>query len=121
VFEMPQAVKVDKMYKNFRAMIFNSETNTFHVEKVVQIVGDKLETENDLYPIQNAVRYVNETDGHVVYVFNVDLPAKVEAQNLKLLRRSAALSRIFDYQVAKPFDIFKFMPWVAIILLILFK
>lgn len=113
--------KILPQYKNMRALVFNEELGSFNSEKVVQIAGDRLETENDLLPIDCSKKYVDESDGKLYYVFNVDLPAKVESGSLKNLRRSTALQRIFDYDKQKPFDILSIFPWVIIIALIVFK
>ncbi|MCY8546422.1 hypothetical protein [Bacillus vallismortis] len=110
-----------RMYQNFRALIMNPELGTFSAQKIKQIAGDTLETEDDLLPLENAKKFVNEEDGQVFYMYNLDLPAKVEAERLKGLRRSTALNNLFNYDKPKGFDMFKFLPWVVIILLVVFK
>ena len=42
----------------------------------------------------------------------IDLQTKIEAENLKKLRRSVALNNIFDYETTKTFDLMGFMPYI---------
>ncbi|MEC2986271.1 hypothetical protein P9Z41_12875, partial [Bacillus cereus] len=59
---------------------------------------------------------------YVYHIYNLEKPARIEAENLKMLRRSSALKGIFDFDTGKkPFDIIGFMPWVIIVLLAIFK
>ena len=106
--------------KNIEVLIFDEKRNTLTAEKGINIVADQIECETGVYHLSDAKIFTDEWEGKIYYIFNVDLPVRVEANNLKVLRRSNALARIFDYQVSKPLDLFKFMPWMAIILLILF-
>lgn len=108
-------------YQNLKAHFFNPTTNTLHVEQVTDVIADQIETESGVYSIDEAKRYYDEANGNIVYVYHVDLPAKLEASNLKKLRRSNALHRIFEYDVKTPTDIMKFVPYLIIIMLIVFK
>ncbi|AUJ79461.1 hypothetical protein KH263_19775 (plasmid) [Bacillus velezensis] len=111
----------NRLYHNMRALVMNPETGTFSAQKVKQIAGDSLETDNDLLPLEDAQKFINEEDGQVFYMYNLDLPAKVESEKLKQLRRSTALMNIFNYDKPKGLDLFKLMPWVVIIILAIFR
>lgn len=116
---MARKSKQNSVYKNCYVSIVNGdEIETF---PLLDIVVNDLEYENGFLPISDGVKYFDKSTGGLHYIFNLDVPAKVEAANLKLLRRSSAIHNIFNYDLSKPLDIFKFLPWVAIILLILFK
>ncbi|WP_144495998.1 hypothetical protein [Bacillus pumilus] len=110
-----------RMYANFRAMIFNNDTNTFSLQRVKQVAGDTLETEDDILPLGDARKVINEEDGQVFYLYHYDNHTKVESENLKRLRRSVALRGIFNYDTAKKLDIMTLLPWLVIVLLVLFK
>lgn len=113
-------MKNKKTLQNVQVLIFDGNRNIVSAEKGIDIVADQIESESGVYHLSDAKIYTDEWNGKIYYCFNVDLPARVEAKNLKDLRRSTALSNILSYQVSKPLDIFKLMPWLAIILLILF-
>lgn len=103
-------------------VVFNQEHNTVLVEPVTDSNADCVETENNLYHLKDAKTYNDTAKGGLVHVFNADLPAMVEAANLKMLRRSTALKRVMDFD--KPdgkTDWVKFLPWVVIAMLIMFK
>lgn len=113
-------MKNKKTLKNIEVLIFDETRKTLTAEKGIDIVADQIESESGVYHLSDAQIYTDEWEGKIYYLFNVTLPVRVEADKLKTLRRSNALARMFDYQVSKPLDLFKFMPWLAIILLILF-
>lgn len=113
-------MKNKKSLSNIHVLIFDENRKTVNVEKGINIVADQIESESGVYHLDDAKIYTDEWNGQIYYSFHAELPARVEADKLKLLRRSNALQRVFDYQVSKPLDVFKFMPWIAIILLILF-
>lgn len=113
-------MKNKKTLSNIEVLIFDEERKTLTAEKGIDIVADQIESESGVYHLSDAKIYTDEWQGKIFYLFHASLPEKVEATKLKQLRRSNALARMFDYQVAKPLDIFKFMPWVVIMLLVLF-
>lgn len=98
-----------------KVMFFDEERKTVSVENVKDVQGDSIESSTGLLHLNDADIYTDEWNGSIYYVYNGDLPAKVEAENLKKLRRNAALSNIFNYSSAKPFDFMSLMPWVALI------
>lgn len=112
-------MKNKKSLQNIKVLIFDGDRNIVSAEKGINIVADQIECESGVYHLGDAKIYTDEWNGQIYYCFNVDLPARVEASHLKTLRRSTALSNILSYRVAKPLDLFKLMPWIAIILLIL--
>jgi len=113
-------MKSTKKNSNFKAIIFDENSQTVNVENAVDLLADQVETESGVYPLEDAKRYVDEWTGNIYYLFNVSLPEKIEAQNLKKLRRSNALTRMFDYDRNKPIDLFKLIPYIIIIVLIVF-
>lgn len=112
-------LKRNSAYKNYSVSIITDDViNTYDV---LDIVGNDVEYVDGFLPISDSRVYVDQANGGLHYIFNLDLPAKVEATKLKFLRRSMAIHNIFSYDVSSGVDMFKFLPWVAIILLILFK
>lgn len=97
------------------------EDNTCEVVKVKDQSAQAVTTEAGMYTIEDMGKYMNLRGGNLVYVANLDMPARMEAENLRLLRRSAALKRIFEYDVKDKPDYFKYVPYIIIVLLILFK
>jgi hypothetical protein len=115
---MIKKVQFNKEFKNDKLSIFeNYSVSTY---PVVDIFGDSIEYEEGVLKLADASQYHDLKSGGVHYVFNLDLPAKVEANNLKLLRRSSALKNIFQFDKNKKFDLVGFMPWIIIVLLVLF-
>lgn len=114
-------MKNKRTLANMEVLIFNPENQTMEAQKGVEIYADQIETSNGLLDLKDATRYVDEWNAKIYYIFNIDLPAKVEAENLKKLRRAVTLTRIFDYDVRKPMDIFKLMPYIIIIALVVFR
>jgi hypothetical protein len=118
VSKMPK-IKMNEDFKDYRVSIVNGDViETF---KVVDIYQNTLEHEAGVLPLSDGVKYYDLSHGGIHFLYNVDLPAKVESENLKLLRRSTALKNIFAYDRNKKFDLIGLMPWLIIILLVLFK
>lgn len=112
-------VRVNSDYKNdVISTITGDVINTYDV---IDLIGDQIEYEDGVLPISDSLKLYDSGNGGIHYIFNLDLPSKVEANNLKLLRRSNALHNIFKYQSYKKFDLVGFMPWLIIVLLVLFK
>lgn len=112
-------LKKNPNYKNYRVSVCSD--GVIETYQVLDIVINDIEYEHGFLSIDNATTYVDQTTGGLHYFFDLDLPSKVEAKNLKMLRRSMAIKNIFSYDVDKTFDLFKFLPWLVIILLVLFK
>lgn len=111
--------KGNSNYKNDSISIISDDQITTH--KVLDIVGNSIEYDEGILDISDAKKYYDLNNSGMHYYFNLDIPSKVEAMNLKMLRRSQALNNIFKYDRGKKFDLVGFMPWLIIVLLVLFK
>ncbi|MGD6840707.1 hypothetical protein ACQCVL_30425 [Bacillus thuringiensis] len=113
--------KVQPQFEGHRALIIKEE-GTCVVEQVISFDSEILETSTAMLPRENELRLLDDNHGYVYHIYNLEKPARIEAENLKMLRRSSALKGIFDFDTGKkPFDIIGFMPWVIIVLLAIFK
>ena len=115
---MPKLKQV-KTFKNFYVTVF--EENMLKTYPVIDIIDDNLEYEDGILSVSDAKIYFDASTNGMHYFFNVDIPSKVESKNLKLLRRSTALNNIFKYDRGSKFDLMSMMPWIIIVLLVLFK
>lgn len=106
---------------NFKVYIFDEETQSFYQEKFISAVNNTIETNEGIYNLEQTKKFYDETNGKICYFINLDLPARMEVTNLKKLRRSTALNNIFNYSSKKSFDLIGFMPWIILILFILFN
>lgn len=111
--------KQNPIFKNCKVTIFNGDKVENY--KLLDIHGDNLEFEGGLLPVSEAQMHFDITSGGTQYTYHLDLPARLESHKLKELYRSTVINNIFSYDKNKPFDIFKFLPWLVIILLVLFK
>jgi hypothetical protein len=103
------------------AIIFN-ENNTLSIQNVAESNADCVETDQSILYLADAKTYIDASRGSLVHLFNVDLPARVEAENLKNLRRSTALKRVFEFDRSDGNLDWKYLiPYVIIALLIFFK
>lgn len=107
-----------KEFKNHKVIVFQDGSMTHH--QVLGIDSGLIETEFDMLPVKDAVRYYDQTNAGFTYIFNLDLPSKVEAGTLKELRRSTAIKNIMSFDREKGFDVFKFMPYVIAVVALLF-
>lgn len=101
-------------------LVFDEENNTLYQEKITEITDNKIETKNNLYPKKDFITYFDESNNTLVYLTKIDLQAKIETENLKELRRSAALNNIFNYETTKEFDLMGFMPYLIIVIMAIF-
>jgi hypothetical protein len=100
---------------------FNTENNEISIESVMDKAADMIETTTGMYNLQDAKTYVDPVKGELVYVFNVDIPAKVEAENLKQLRRSVTLKNLFNFErTSGGTDWIKLLPYLIIIMMVIF-
>lgn len=116
---MKKATKQNSVYKNCYVSIVTDDE--FETYPLLDIVNDDVEYCDGFLSIKDGVKYFDKTSGGLHFIFNLDVPAKVEAENLKRLRRSSAIHNLFSYDKQKKFDLIGFMPWVVVILLVLFK
>lgn len=102
-------------------VIFNEDSSTLIVDKVIDIDSDTIEMHGYILPLAKARTYVDPVHGVPVYVYNLDVPAALEAEHIKKLRRSTALKNMFQFERSSQLDIMKMLPYFIIVLLVLFK
>lgn len=101
-------------------VVFIEDGNAMYSERFVAASGNTLETKEGVYNLDEFQKFYNETEGVLYYFSNIDIQAKVEAQNLKMLRRSTALANLFKYEVKKTMSLAGLFPYAVIVLMILF-
>lgn len=116
---MNKKLKINREFKDFKVILFQEDTVSTY--PVTDLYSDVVEYENGTLKVADSEKYYDAVNGGISYVFNLDLPAQVEAENLKTLRRSTAIHNLFSYDRHKKFDLVSIMPWLIIILLVLFK
>lgn len=111
--------KTQKQFKNHKA-IFILEDGTLEHQQILSIDGEQIETETDFHFVKDAHKYFDKTHGGFTYIFNLDMPSKVQAEELKKLRRSKVIENIMTYDREKPLDIMKLVPYVIAVVAIMF-
>lgn len=106
--------------KRDKLLIFN-EDQTVQMVTVEDVSEEAVLTKQGLYQLENLNKHIDTQNGYILYVANVDLPAKMEAANLRQLRRSTALKRMLEFNIQDKPDMFKWVPYFIIAMLILFK
>lgn len=96
------------------------DDGTVSIEDVIGIYGDELETSNRVLSVSELDKFV-DVSGCVFYATNLNVSSRIESENLKMLRRSIVLKNIFDYQGKKDMDVMKFLPWVIVLVAIIFR
>lgn len=105
-----------------RVIIFNEEQNTCIVDRVIDVDADTIEAHGYILPMSDALVRVDPVHGNPVYIFNLmTVPAAVEAENLKKLRRSQALKNMFQFERNQSLNIAQLAPWIVVAALILFR
>lgn len=107
--------------RNVFVQTFDKENQSVVVETVYEVVDRTIETDTRVLYVDDCETYIDESTGFIYYIANMDLEATMEASNLKRLRRSSAINNIFNYDTVKPIDFMKFVPFIIIVLLIIFK
>jgi hypothetical protein len=102
-----------------QVIIFHDD-QTITIHSVKEKMEDCVETDENILSLVDAKTRVNTTNGGIIYIFHLDLPAKVEAEKLKQLRRSVALKRALDFDKETGTDWAKFVPWIIAGLAIIF-
>lgn len=92
---------------------------TISVENVVSVDGDVLESQNRCLSLSDLDSFVN-VDGSILYATRLDVKARSESENLLKLRRSVVISNIFAFDKQKKFDIMSYLPWIALIIVVMF-
>ncbi|MNW41492.1 hypothetical protein D3C74_186300 [compost metagenome] len=108
------AVKKDK------CLIVNDD-NTCELVNVQEVSDEAIVTDRGLFYLDGVTKMLDIRNGHLLYCANLDIPARIEAEKLRQLRRSTALKRIFEFNIKDKPDYFKYVPYVIIAMLILFK
>ncbi|WP_103110842.1 hypothetical protein [Brevibacillus reuszeri] len=103
-----------------KIIVFNDD-QTCEMVAVKDISDQAIETERGLFYLDSVTKHLDIRNGNLLYCVNVDLPARVEAQKLRELRRSTALKRMMEFNIQDKTDWMKYFPYFIIILLILFK
>lgn len=103
-----------------KILLFNEIDNTFLEETIIEITDNKIETKEALYTREDFDVYFNESNNTMTYISKIDIEGKIEANNLKKLRRSEAINNMFDYETTKQFDLMAFMPYIIIIIMAIF-
>lgn len=112
---------MDKKKIAAKVVLFNEENNEVNIERVVEASADIVETATGLYHVEAAKTYVDTAAGQLIYVFNADLPARVEAENLKNLRRSVTIKNLFNFERSGGgIDWMKILPYLIIIAMVVF-
>ncbi len=107
--------------RNDICIVFH-EDNTCEIQKVEESSSESILTKSGMYPFDDMQKFSNIAGSNLVYVAGtVDRESRIEAKNLRNLRRSTALQAMMRFDVKDKMDIFKFLPWIVIALLILFK
>lgn len=106
--------------KRDKILIFN-EDHTVQMLQVEEVSDEAVLTKVGLFQLEKTKKYIDTQNGYILYVANVDLPAKMEAANLRQLRRSTALKRMLEFNIQDKPDMFRWVPYFIIAMLILFK
>lgn len=103
-------------------VLIKFEDQSVALEDVVSLEGNALETKYRVLSLEDLDKYIS-VDGYVIYLCNLDFFAKSESESLKKLRRSAVINNLFNFgsSSSKNFDLFKFLPYLIIIILIFFS
>jgi hypothetical protein len=104
-----------------KVLLFNDDGQTCEMVNVKDISDEAIETERGLFYLDDVTKRLDIRNGNLIYLAQVDIPAKVEAENLRKLRRSTALKRMLEFNIQDKPDYFKMVPYFIIVLLILFK
>lgn len=106
--------------KNKDQVLIFHENQTITIHTVKEKMEDCIETAENILSLRDASTHVNTSNGGIMYIYHLDLPAKVEAEKLKQLRRSVALKRALDFDKETGTDWAKFVPWIIAGLAIIF-
>ncbi|MNL24519.1 hypothetical protein D3C87_1459540 [compost metagenome] len=109
------AVKKDKL------IIFHEGTQECEMVAVEDLSETMVQSKRGMFPLEDVNKYLDIRNGNLIYLASADIPASVEAVKLRELRRSVALKRMFEFNVKDGVDFKFYIPWIIIILLILFK
>lgn len=97
---MAVSKKISAQFRNHEVMIVNPD-GTLEYHDVLNMDAGFIETADSSLPVNGCDRYYNKNNAGFTFVYNLSLPAQIEAENLKSLRRSHALKNIFSYDKEK--------------------
>jgi hypothetical protein len=109
-----------KKFKDHKVLILNEDGSVLSLP-VLNIDSGYIETSEDIFQVTDAIKYYNLNTGGFTYIFNLDLPAKVESKNLKDLRRSMVIKNLFSYDREKALDMKLVLPYIIAIAVIIFN
>lgn len=105
-----------------QVLILHSENNSVTLTPVLEENANMLTTTLGVLPLDQASAYYNSSNSNMLYVYHLDIPAKVEAENLKSLRKSVILKNVFNFERGTgEFDVMKWMPWITALAILLLK
>ncbi|AHM67483.1 hypothetical protein PPSQR21_038450 [Paenibacillus polymyxa SQR-21] len=107
--------------KKDKVLVFNDDDKTCELVSVKDVSAEAVATENGMYHLEDLDQRIDIRNGNVIYLAKVDMPAKIEAEKLIMLRRSVALKRMLNFNVKDGIDWGKLFPYIIIIALIIFK
>lgn len=116
---MKKRPSYSKAYKNHSVLIFD-ENNSVTSYDVLNIDNDCIETDTDILKLSDSIKFYDNNNGGFTYIFNVPEVAKVEAENLKNLRRNNVVKNIMTYETEKSMDITKLFPYIIAVAALLF-
>jgi len=102
-------------------IIYHQESTAISIHPVLDENASMVEIDTGVLPLDDCQTYINGTKGGLIYAYNLDIPAKIESENIKALRRSVTLRNIFQFDRGGSFDFMKLMPWIIVALVIVFK
>lgn len=105
---------------NNQKVIVNIGNDTIIEEKILAIDDGLITTESDIYPLDQARKFYNQSTGSITYVFSVDFPDKVKLENLNKLKRSVVLNNITQYEADKNIPVTELMLFVLLAVSIIF-
>jgi hypothetical protein len=101
-------------------ILYHQESNSVTMHGVIDTGANMLETDVGILPIEGSRAIPNVNKGGMLYLYQVDLPALIEAENLKQLRRSVAIRNMFQFG-KDGMDLKSLIPWIICLALIIFK
>ncbi|WP_214796707.1 MULTISPECIES: hypothetical protein [unclassified Exiguobacterium] len=109
-----------KAYKNHSVLIFD-ENDSMTQYPVYTIDGDCIEYEDGILHQSDALKCYDNNNGGFTYIFNLDKPALVEANNLKNLRRDVSIKNMMNFETDKGTDLAKLMPYLLVVIALIFS
>ncbi|WP_348623372.1 hypothetical protein ABFT51_20790 [Paenibacillus peoriae] len=107
--------------KKDKVLVFNDDNQTCELVSVKDVSAEAVATESGMYYLDGLEQRIDVRNGNVIYLAKVDMPAKIEAEKLIMLRRSVAIKRMLNFNTKDGVDWGKLFPYIVIIALILFK